>query len=120
MRIHGCHEIKLSDSFTRGIPDVLMVSGRVILIEFKIDKGAHRFDARSYKQLGMTGAQDHHVRQISKRTDGRGAYTLAGTIDGDLLSLWVPTVPELEGGEYVMYRKVAFEWDAVWEELRGA
>jgi hypothetical protein len=103
----GCHAIKLSDSFTRGVPDMVVVSNRVIMVEVKVDRLKSDKTIREYSSLGLSGAQDHHVRQISRRCS-LGACVVTDAVDGGKMRLWVPRDPAGEGPgfeDYIQFEK---------------
>lgn len=89
----GCHCVKLSDRFTRGVPDLLVVSDRIVMLELKVFVATA--SVHTYQQLGMSGAQDHHVRQMCRRSL-RAAACVTGKPDGGALALWTPVSPESE------------------------
>lgn len=110
----GAHFVKLSDRFTRGVPDALVFTDRLVLVEFK----AARLGGDSWSTgagLGLTGAQDHHLRMAARR-DRSCACVVTGTSDGSCLALWVPVRPESEQIEW--YRRVAVD-DEVHGWLEG-
>lgn len=100
---HGAHFVKLSDSFTRGIPDSFVVSNRVVFIEYKVDRGRKTLGTdRTYKSLGLKGSQDHHIKAISSRAP-TSAYVVTDTVKGDRLRVWRPERPHDEADPtYVM------------------
>ncbi len=102
----GAHFIKLSDQFTRGVPDALLVTDRILLVEFKVDRRKRDPNDLTYKQLGLSGAQDHHIRQICRRNT-RGACVVTDSVDGGKLRLWLPLRSHGEGAKgfetYVVY-----------------
>lgn len=89
----GCHHVKLSDRFTRGVPDLLVVSDRIVMIELKVFQATSV--VHTYRELGMSGAQDHHVRQMCRRSL-RSAACVTGRADGSHMLLWTPVCPESE------------------------
>lgn len=89
----GCHFTKLSDRFTRGVLDAIIVSDRVVWAEFKVFTTPGVI--ATYQQLGMSGAQDHHCRQTARRAR-RGSCCITGTADGRKISVWTPVSPESE------------------------
>lgn len=97
--------VKLSDRFSRGILDSLVALGRVTWVELKYDYGAGDYDVRTWKQLKMSGVQDHNVRFFYGIVP-RGACTIIGTCLEDM-SVWVPVVPRREGPGFENYRVVA-------------
>ena len=99
----GAHCVKLSDKFTRGVPDMMVVSDRVVMVEFKIMTTTAM--VLTYSRLGLSGAQDHHIRQIARRAY-RGVCVITGSSTGEELAVWVPVNPELESLEG-LYRRAA-------------
>lgn len=89
----GAHCIKLSDKFTRGVPDMVVVTDRVIMCELKVYQS--NACVEGWKQLGLSGAQDGHIRKICRRSS-RGACVVTGTATGDDVLLWTPICPETE------------------------
>lgn len=106
----GGHFVKLSDTFTRGVPDAMVVTDRVVMVEFKVDRLKGDPTLRSYKSLGMTGAQDHHIRHIARRTNVKGSCVITDTKDGGKLRLWVPVDPGMEGDNYAVYAVLRTGW----------
>lgn len=85
----GAFFLKISDSFTRGVPDAFVaVPMRIVALEFKVDRNKSDALDRSYKSLGLSGAQDHTVRAI--RRLGGEAFVVTDTVKGDRLRVWVP------------------------------
>ena len=107
----GAHVIKLSDTFTRGVPDCLIVGERLIMAEFKVDRGVGRHDTRTWKQLRMTGAQDHHIRAICCRSL-MGSCVVTALEDGTCMTVWLPVHPLREGEGFENYRAAARGRDA--------
>lgn len=85
--------IKLSDKFTRGVPDMMVVTSRIIMCEFKVY--ASELCVTTWSDLGLSGAQDSNIRRICRRT-GRGACVITGTATGDSVLVWSPICPERE------------------------
>lgn len=112
MESAGAHFIKLSDSFTRGVPDSVVATDRVILIEFKCDRHKRDEVLRTYRSLGLSGAQDHHIRQVYRRTH-RGACVLTDSVDGDKMRLWTPIGAWSEGPGHDMYAVQARGWKEI-------
>jgi hypothetical protein len=110
----GGHFIKLSDSYTRGVPDAIVTTNRLVAIEFKVDRTTGRDFARSYSSLGLSGAQDHIIRAIARRSGSNCAYVVTDTLDGGRLRAWTPTLPNGEGPGYELYTVVAVG-DAVYK-----
>lgn len=90
----GGYSIKLSDRFTRGIPDLIVVMSRVMLIEVKVFRRGTT-QVSTWKRLGLTGLQDQRIRETWRRAS-RSAYVVTGTLDGPL-TLWRPMLPEASG-----------------------
>ena len=111
----GCHCVKLSDRFTRGVPDLLVVSDRIVMLELKVFVATD--SVHTYQQLGMSGAQDHHVRQMCRRSL-RSAACVTGRADGSRLALWTPISPESE--LVPNYRLAASEDSQVMNWILGA
>lgn len=109
----GCHFVKLSDRFTRGVLDSLVVSDRLVWVEFKVHRTGEV--VQTYQQLGMSGAQDHHARQTSRRSR-RAACCVTGTPAGEHLALWLPVSPE---SELVPEYRLAADGDQVLAWLCG-
>ncbi len=111
----GGHFVKISDQFTRGIPDAMVVTNRVVMSEFKIDttKTMPPKSERTYKSLRLTGAQDHHIRQIARRTTCLGVCVITDTKAGDRLRLWIPLEPHGEGEPTVSYVAICNGWEEV-------
>lgn len=112
--LRGADFVKLSDSFTRGVPDAYMVTDRVIMVEFKVDRTKGTMDTRSYKSLGLSGAQDHRIRNISRRS-ALGACVVIDSAKGGQLQLFVPVGPSQEGPGHEDYVRLAedeevFRW----------
>jgi hypothetical protein len=90
LECRGAYCIKLSDQFTRGIPDLLVVTPKgVMLIEMKVDHRASKMTRSTYQLLGLTGLQDQRIRDICKRVDG-GAWLVTDIPKGGKLMLWMP------------------------------
>lgn len=89
LKMNGAHFTKLSDSFTRGVPDAYVVTNRVIMMEFKVDRSKGISRERTYKSLGLSGAQDHTMKAINRRAPGCG-YVVTDTVKGDRLRVWIP------------------------------
>jgi len=98
LKRNGAHFVKLSDSFTRGIPDAMIVTNRVIMMEFKVDSTKGTMSERTYKSLKLSGAQDHHIKAIRKRA-GSSAYVVTDTVGGGRLKVWIPADPFNEASE---------------------
>ena len=107
LKSFGAHTIKISDSYTRGIPD-LLVSGPsgIRMIEIKVDRLKTDKKERSYKSLGLSGAQDHHIRAMV-RQHSFAACVVTNTKDGGKLRLWAPIKAEREGPGFDSYLRVA-------------
>jgi hypothetical protein len=93
LEARGCHFIKLSDRFTRGVLDSLVVSDRIVWVEYKVHRTGQV--VQTYQQLGLSGVQDHHIRQTARRSR-RAACCTTGLADGRDLALWTPVSPESE------------------------
>lgn len=106
---------KLSDRFSRGIPDVVMCISRVVMVELKTDTGLG-VGEETYKTLKMSGLQDHNVRAICNR-DPYGACTITIKKDCTGARLWVPVRPDREGRGFEDYVCVANGMDEVIEWL---
>lgn len=113
----GAHVIKISDAYTRGIPDLLVsTTDGICMIEIKVDKLKSDKNTRTYKSLGLSGAQDHHVRQLAQRRILSGCV-VTDIKKGGKLRLWIPLNPEKEGGHYGDYSCVARGWEEIREWL---
>lgn len=80
---------KLSDSFTRGIPDLLIAASRIILIEMKSDATLAIVPdgtKKGWRQLGLSGAQDENIRAIWTKTGT--AYAVIGFENN--FTVWAP------------------------------
>ena len=112
-KVYDALFVKLSDRFTRGIPDALVCTNRNVMVEFKI------FDTDravvTYKAMGLTGAQDHYVRAMCHR-NRKSACVITGMRDGSSLALWLPVRPGREGPDFADYR-LAAEKEEVYEWL---
>lgn len=95
----GAVFIKFSDSFTRGIPDSLVCISRPVLVEYKVDRQVNDRIERTWKSLGLSGAQDHFIKAFAGRCD-KSACVVTNTVKHDRLKLWVPVRPEDEVSEY--------------------
>lgn len=106
----GAFCYRVSDAYTRGIPDLTVTTDRVIVIEMKIRPGGptRSFQAMVWKALGVRGAQDHFIRQICRRSEF-SACVVSGTEDEDpsSLALWVPVHPEIESNDSGDYLAIA-------------
>ena len=81
---------------------MLVVPDRVIMVEFKVDRLKSDRDKRTYKSLGLSGAQDHHIRQICRRAPG-GACVVTDKESRGKLRVWLPFVPMREGPKFEDY-----------------
>lgn len=82
----GAYFVKLSDRFTRGLPDSLVVTNHVVMIEFKEGEA----DATcTWKRLGLSGLQDQRIRDIYQR-DKHGACVVLGSVRTGRFVLYVP------------------------------
>lgn len=66
---------------------MLVVSDRIVMVEFKVFVGER--NVHSYSELGLSGAQDHHLKSMLKRAR-RSACCVTGSANGGSLNLWVP------------------------------
>lgn len=98
----GAHCVKLSDRFTRGVPDMLVVTDRIVMIEFKIY--GSELNVEKYANLGLSGSQDHHIRNMVRRS-ARSACVITGLPDGSKRSIWIPISPDTE--TINLYRRAA-------------
>lgn len=80
--------IKLSDTYTRGVPDLLVVITRVVMVEMKIAKRVYA-GSEVYSALGLSGIQDERLRSIASRS-GNGACAV--TVRDGEYELWIPGV----------------------------
>ncbi len=111
----GAHCIKLSDRFTRGVPDLNVTSDRMVMVEFKVLEPTESV-VMTWKDLGMTGLQDHHVRHMCRRA-GRSACCLTGLVDGTDLKLWLPIMPM---SEKIADYRLAAQGEAVIKWVMGS
>lgn len=111
---YGCHFVKLSDRFTRGVLDSLVTSDRLVWVEFKV----HVADGtvQTYQQLGLSGAQDHHIRQVVRRSR-KAACCVTGARDGTSLALWLPVSAD---SELIPQYRLAADGDQVFIWICGA
>lgn len=86
---NGAHFRKLSDSFSRGVPDSYVVTNRVVMLEYKVDRSKGTKEVRTYKSLGLSGAQDHEIKAVKKRA-ADCAFVVTDTVKGDRLRVWGP------------------------------
>lgn len=103
LEARGAMTLKLSDSYTVGVPDLLIFHGRVILIEMKITRGKPKppLTVSSWKSLGLTGAQDSRIRRAF-RSNASGAV-VTGERDCERPCLWVPdAITETDDGTYTL------------------
>lgn len=107
MELHGAYFVKLSDTFTRGIPDVLVATNRIMLIEIKVDRSKGTLTTRSYKSLGLTGAQDSRIRNFYRRSGD--AIVMTDTEDGGRLRVWIPIDSDNEGPGFEDYSMMHIE-----------
>lgn len=114
----GAHTVKLSDSFTRGVPDLMVASDRVVMAELKVDESDGTWSVRTYRQLGMSGAQDQRVRELCRR-NRLSACCVAIPRDMYSATLWVPLAPDRQGEGYESYRVEAQGWEGVLAWLMG-
>ncbi len=115
----GGYFMKISDQFSRGIPDAFasVVIG-LVAIEVKVDRSAGTKDVRTYKSLGLSGAQDHRLRRILACSNSMGsAFVFTNTTDGTRPTLWVPKRPDLEGRGFDEYMVFAEGWDEIMRDL---
>lgn len=106
----GAYFVKLSDRFTRGVPDSFVVTSRgVTLIEFKYGDYKH---VCTWKELGLSGLQDQRIREICKR-NGYGACVIIMTSAGEA-ALFVPVAPWLSEPYYRMLHNT---FDGIWSWL---
>lgn len=102
----GLYSFKLSDSFTRGVPDAVCVGDRVVMVEFKVDRGL--LDFESYSALGLSGAQDQRIREICRRAPTAACVVTARpSTDDKTVRLWSPVEPERSGPDYESYKTSA-------------
>lgn len=115
LEARGAFTLKLSDSFTRGVPDLLVSTNRVVMVEMKQDfgTGSHR----SYKTLGMSGAQDQGIRELCRRNPHSACVVGADPGNEMRCKLWSPVVPERSGGPFVWYALAAVGFEEVWSWL---
>lgn len=86
----GVYTVKLSDHFTRGIPDLLVVADRIVLVEMKIDRSTSPREALRANELGLTAMQDHRIREVCRRV-ARGACVVTGNSNGSGVRAWYPS-----------------------------
>ena len=99
----GCYFMKISDRFSIGIPDATVATrSRVVVMEFKVLRSS-RLAAATYRELGLSGAQDSRIREVSRRTGA--AYVVAEQPNG-AISVWVPIMPSKVGQPFVSYRQI--------------
>jgi hypothetical protein len=124
LEARGAWTVKISDSFTRGVPDLQVVFDRVVLVEVKVLR--RRTDlVTPYSALGLSGAQDHHIRVVVRRTGPVlcGACVVTTGPDSEAFRMWLPVTPALEGPGHEMYMMHtasvdtiarSLGWDGVW------
>lgn len=108
----GAHCMKVSDRFTRGIPDLFVTTDRLIAIEFKVFVTA--LTVIGWREAGLSGAQDHHLRRIARRAR-RASCVITGPpseASVSAIKLWVPVRPEVESDDGV-YRLAAVGEEAM-------
>lgn len=108
----GAHCMKISDRFTRGIPDMFAATDRLVAVEFKVL--VTDLVVISWRQLGLSGAQDHHLRHIARRSR-RAACVITGPPHDapvSMIKLWTPISPEREADDGV-YRLAAVGEEAM-------
>lgn len=98
LETRGAHFVKLSDSFTRGVPDALVVTNRPVMVEFKVDRLVGTDMMRTYRSLGLSGAQDHHIKALHRRCLNSAAV-VTNTARENRLRVWVPLNPHDEKNE---------------------
>lgn len=88
----GAYTFKLSDSFTRGVPDMVAVGSKLRMVELKIAKAMS--GTVTYKSLGLSGAQHQRIIEMCRR-DANSAVVVTGTPgDASSLKVWVPKHPD--------------------------
>lgn len=109
----GGYFMKVSDSYSRGIPDsFIAVPQGLWAVEIKVDRTKGTLCTRTYKSLGASGAQDHRLRQVARVAKGH-AYIFTNTVDLDRPILWSPVNPEREGEGFEDYMRIADGWESV-------
>lgn len=109
----GGYFMKISDTYSRGIPDsFIAVPIGLIAVEIKVDRTKGTKDVRTYKSLGLSGAQDHRIRQVARVAKAK-AYVFTNTVELDRPILWLPVDPGREGEGYQNYVRFAEGWDSV-------
>jgi len=98
----GGFYFKLSDRFTRGIPDCYVVFERGVFVEIK--EGNFDGTVQTYKKLTIRGGQDHKIRQMCRRHRKNACVVTMSVGSPNDMKLWVPVRPEKEGGEFQEYR----------------
>jgi hypothetical protein len=110
--------LKICDQFTRGIPDMLVVTTRILMIEVKVYRRKKRNQTLTGKQLGLSGLQDVRIRQMARRTGRLGAFVFTNRVNGELPQLWWPSQDSLyEHPDKTDYMLAAEGWDNVWRVL---
>jgi hypothetical protein len=118
LEARGGYSIKLSDKFTRGVPDLVAVGRSVFMVELKVYSGSGVTE--TYKRLGLSGAQDSRIRAINRRCEHPHAFVYtADPDDNQSGTLWIPLLPEFEGPGYESYRFLRSGLQACVEVLLG-
>jgi hypothetical protein len=90
----GGYFFKISDRFTRGIPDCHVTFTRGVFIELKEGRFDKSID--TYQHLKVSGIQDSRIRNICRRSpDGACVLTAPCESPADM-ALWVPVRPQKE------------------------
>jgi hypothetical protein len=100
LEARGGYTVKVSDTFTRGIPDLQVTLGRLVAVEMKVGSRVYGH-TESYKALGLSGAQDQRIREICRRAPKCACVVTAW--HGEF-TLWVPVRAELQGQGAEMYQ----------------
>jgi hypothetical protein len=117
LRDCGCYFMKISDQFSRGIPDSFVAVPRgLVAIEIKVDRQKTVRSTRTYKSLGLSGAQDHRIRMMNRVCEPT-AFVFTNVKDMSRPRLWVPTDSSGEGPGFEDYDCVALGWLPVMQAL---
>ena len=102
----GGYYFKLSDRFTRGVPDCHVTFDRGVFVEMK--EGLWLGPVATYQKLTIRGAQDHKIRQMCRRARKSACVISAPMRSPENMTLWVPVAAHREGRrDFNQYRIAA-------------
>lgn len=87
----GAYSVKISDTFTRGIPDMMVVGNRIVMVELKVDRV---FATKAtWKQLGLSGPQHQRIIEICRRAGSAACVVTGRGGDPGSIRVWSPDDP---------------------------